>query len=190
MDQLPLQPTAASADVAFYERVIEFCQSTSRAGTGPLIAASDLAYSEIYLDGPAKRPPSMWQARNASIDETLGIEFHSLSKTFNMTGWRIGFAVGHADVVGALNSIKSNVDSGTFNAIQAGGAEAPPALRRPRRRAHAHPLPRAARGHHPRPPRRRVRDRPARLRLLHLGPDPQGARRQPCRFHDLRRQVP
>jgi LL-diaminopimelate aminotransferase len=120
----PSNPTAASADVAFYERVIEFCQSASRGATGPLIAGSDLAYSEIYMDGPAKRPPSMWQARNASIDDTLGIEFHSLSKTFNMTGWRIGFAVGHPDVVGALNSIKSNVDSGTFNAIQVGGAEA------------------------------------------------------------------
>lgn len=120
----PSNPTAASADVAFYERVLELCKSVSTGSSGPLIAASDLAYSEIYLDGPQKRPPSMWQARNASIDETLGIEFHSLSKTFNMTGWRIGFAVGHADVVGALNSIKSNVDSGTFNAIQAAGAEA------------------------------------------------------------------
>lgn len=120
----PSNPTAASADVPFYERVIEFCQSASRAGNGPLIAASDLAYSEIYLDGPSSRPPSLWQARNASIDDTPAIEFHSLSKTFNMTGWRIGFAVGHADVVGALNSIKSNVDSGTFNAVQAAGAEA------------------------------------------------------------------
>lgn len=120
----PSNPTSSSADLSFYERVIEFCQSTSRAGGGPLIPASDLAYSEIYLDGPAKRPPSMWQSRNASIDDTLGIEFHSLSKTFNMTGWRIGFAVGHADVVGALNSVKSNVDSGTFNAIQVAGAEA------------------------------------------------------------------
>jgi LL-diaminopimelate aminotransferase len=120
----PSNPTAASADVGFYERVVEFCQSVSRGATGPLIAASDLAYSEIYLDGPAKRPPSLWQARNASIEETLAIEFHSLSKTFNMTGWRIGFAVGHADVVGALNSVKSNVDSGTFNAIQIAGADA------------------------------------------------------------------
>lgn len=120
----PSNPTASSADVAFYERVIEFCQSVSAGPSGPLIAASDLAYSEIYLDGPGKRPPSMWQARNASIDDTLGIEFHSLSKTFNMTGWRIGFAVGHPQVVGALNSIKSNVDSGTFNAIQIAGAEA------------------------------------------------------------------
>ncbi|MBC7772239.1 MAG: aminotransferase class I/II-fold pyridoxal phosphate-dependent enzyme, partial [Pyrinomonadaceae bacterium] len=59
-----------------------------------------------------------------SIDETHAIEFHSLSKTFNMTGWRIGFAVGHADVVGALNSVKSNMDSGTFNAVQAAGAVA------------------------------------------------------------------
>lgn len=123
----PSNPTASSADVAFYERVIEFCQSVSNGGgggNGVLIPASDLAYSEVYLDGPGSRPPSMWQARNASIEETKGIEFHSLSKTFNMTGWRIGFAVGHQEVVGALNSVKSNVDSGTFNAVQVAGAEA------------------------------------------------------------------
>jgi LL-diaminopimelate aminotransferase len=74
--------------------------------------------------GDDSKPVSMWQARNASIDETIGIEFHSLSKTFNMTGWRIGFAVGHESVVSALASIKANVDSGTFNAIQAAGAAA------------------------------------------------------------------
>jgi LL-diaminopimelate aminotransferase len=111
----PSNPTAASADTAFYERVLEWCNSRG------IIAASDLAYSELYF---ADRPPSIWQARNASIEDTLAIEFHSLSKTFNMTGWRIGFAVGHAEVIGALNSIKSNVDSGTFNAIQAAGAVA------------------------------------------------------------------
>jgi LL-diaminopimelate aminotransferase len=114
----PSNPTAASADVAFYERVVEYCVPRG------IIAASDLAYSEIYLEGEGRRPASLYQARNASIDETRAIEFHSLSKTFNMTGWRIGFAVGHAEVVGALNSIKSNVDSGTFNAIQAAGAAA------------------------------------------------------------------
>ncbi|MGE3109470.1 MAG: aminotransferase class I/II-fold pyridoxal phosphate-dependent enzyme [Phycisphaerales bacterium] len=118
----PSNPCSSSADVAFYERVIEFCAGAATITGAPLIAASDLAYSELYLDGPANKPPSIWQARNASIDETPAIEFHSLSKTFNMTGWRIGFAVGHADVVGALNTVKSNMDSGTFNAIQAAGA--------------------------------------------------------------------
>lgn len=112
----PSNPTAAPADVAFYERVVEWCAARG------IIAASDLAYSELYFG--EQKPPSIWQARNASIEDTLAIEFHSLSKTFNMTGWRIGFAVGHAEVVGALNAIKSNVDSGTFNAIQVAGAAA------------------------------------------------------------------
>ena len=111
----PSNPTAASADAAFYERMLEWCQ-----GRG-VIAASDLAYSELYFDA---RPPSLWQAGNADIDSTLAVEFHSLSKTFNMTGWRLGFAVGHEKVVGALQEVKSNVDSGTFNAIQAAGAAA------------------------------------------------------------------
>lgn len=111
----PSNPTAAAADVEFYERVVEWA---GRRGT---IVGSDLAYSELYF-GADHRPPSIWQARNASIEATPAIEFHSLSKTFNMTGWRIGFAVGHAEVVGALNAIKSNVDSGTFNAIQEAGA--------------------------------------------------------------------
>jgi LL-diaminopimelate aminotransferase len=120
----PSNPTASCADIAFYERSLEFCASAAKVTGSPLICASDLAYSELYLNGPSKKPPSLWQARNASIDETQAIEFHSLSKTFNMTGWRIGFAVGHAEVVGALNSVKSNMDSGTFNAVQAAGAVA------------------------------------------------------------------
>ncbi len=120
----PSNPCSSSADVAFYERVIEFCNGAAMVTGSPVIAASDLAYSELYLNGPegGPKPPSLWQARNASIDETHAIEFHSLSKTFNMTGWRIGFAVGHAEVIGALNSVKSNMDSGTFNAVQAAGA--------------------------------------------------------------------
>lgn len=111
----PANPTAASADREFYERIIEWASPRG------VIVASDLAYSELYFDD---RPPSLWQARNADIDATRAVEFHSLSKTFNMTGWRIGFAVGHAEVVGALQEIKSNVDSGTFNAIQEAGAVA------------------------------------------------------------------
>jgi LL-diaminopimelate aminotransferase len=125
----PSNPTAAAADVGFYERVVEFCERAGSGGGGGgvgggIIAAAALAYSELYLEGPESRPVSLWQARNASIERTQAIEFHSLSKTFNMTGWRIGFAVGHEEVVGALASIKSNVDSGTFNAIQAAGAAA------------------------------------------------------------------
>ncbi|MBX3375555.1 MAG: aminotransferase class I/II-fold pyridoxal phosphate-dependent enzyme [Phycisphaeraceae bacterium] len=109
----PSNPTAASADVGFYENMLEWAVPR---GT---IVASDLAYSELYFEN---KPPSLWQARNADINSTKAIEFHSLSKTFNMTGWRIGFAVGHPEVAGALQDIKSNVDSGTFNAIQEAGA--------------------------------------------------------------------
>lgn len=118
----PSNPTAASADFGFYERLIEWSGSTWRAdGSRGCIAASDVAYSELYFED---KPVSMWQARNASIDETMGIEFHSLSKTFNMTGWRIGFAVGHPAIISALAGIKANVDSGVFNAIQVAGAAA------------------------------------------------------------------
>lgn len=132
----PSNPTAAGADVGFYERMLEWTQPTwagggargmggmggvGGAGGRGCIAASDLAYSELYF-GEANKPVSLWQARNASINETMAVEFHSLSKTFNMTGWRIGFAVGHESIISALASIKANVDSGTFNAIQVAGA--------------------------------------------------------------------
>jgi len=140
----PSNPTAAAADVVFYERMLEWTGRTWRNDGGPesgagsenrptyrgCIAASDLAYSELYF-GEEHKPVSLWQARNASIDETMAIEFHSLSKTFNMTGWRIGFAVGHESVISALASIKANVDSGTFNAIQAAGAVALDGFDRP-----------------------------------------------------------
>ncbi|MCH7791487.1 MAG: aminotransferase class I/II-fold pyridoxal phosphate-dependent enzyme [Planctomycetes bacterium] len=111
----PNNPTAACVDVAFFERYIAFAD---RHG---IIAASDLAYSEVWFDQP---PPSMWQADNADLDTTLGIEFHSLSKAFNMTGWRCAFAVGHPEVISALAAIKGNCDSGQFGAIQHAGAVA------------------------------------------------------------------
>lgn len=119
----PSNPTAAGADRAFYERLIEWSQATWGGGARGCIAASDLAYSELYF-GEANKPVSLWQARNADINSTMGVEFHSLSKTFNMTGWRIGFAVGHESIISALAAIKANVDSGTFNAIQVAGAAA------------------------------------------------------------------
>ncbi|HTP40934.1 MAG TPA: aminotransferase class I/II-fold pyridoxal phosphate-dependent enzyme, partial [Nitrospiria bacterium] len=75
--------------------------------------------SEIYYDG--RRPPSFLQVDGA---KEVGIEFHSLSKTFNMTGWRIGFAVGRRDVIAALGKVKSNLDSGVFQAIQEAGIAA------------------------------------------------------------------
>jgi LL-diaminopimelate aminotransferase len=137
----PSNPTAASAGIDFYSRLIEFVgrtwtgneehrplrgavSGTAVGGTGGsrgCIAASDLAYSELYFE---HKPVSLWQAPNADINSTPAIEFHSLSKTYNMTGWRIGFAVGHPEIISALAGVKANVDSGVFNAIQAAGAVA------------------------------------------------------------------
>jgi LL-diaminopimelate aminotransferase len=111
----PCNPTGASADTALFEEAIAL------GAKHDLIVASDLAYSEVYFGKPV---PSLWQARNAKIESTPVIEFHSLSKTFNMTGWRVGFAVGHEGVIGALRQVKDNYDSGVFNAIQAAGAVA------------------------------------------------------------------
>jgi LL-diaminopimelate aminotransferase len=73
----------------------------------------DAAYSEIYYDG--KRPISFLEIDGA---KEVGIEFHSLSKTYNMTGWRIGFAAGNREVIAGLGKIKTNLDSGVFQAIQ------------------------------------------------------------------------
>jgi LL-diaminopimelate aminotransferase len=101
----PNNPTAATATLDFYRRLAGWARST---GT---IVASDLAYSEMVFEGDAA--PSFLQA-----GADLGIEFHSLSKTFNMTGWRIGWACGRADLIAALGSVKTNVDSGAFEAVQ------------------------------------------------------------------------
>jgi LL-diaminopimelate aminotransferase len=111
----PCNPTGAAASVPLFEEALAFAK------THDLITASDLAYSEVYFDQPVA---SLWQAKNADIRTTPAIEFHSLSKTFNMTGWRIGFAVGHEDVINALRQVKDNYDSGVFNAIQSAAAVA------------------------------------------------------------------
>jgi LL-diaminopimelate aminotransferase len=103
----PNNPTSASAGKDFFERVVEF------ANEHRIIVCHDAAYSEIYYDG--RKPASFLEADGA---KDVGVEFHSLSKTFNMTGWRIGFAVGHKQVLAALGKVKSNLDSGAFQAIQ------------------------------------------------------------------------
>jgi LL-diaminopimelate aminotransferase len=103
----PNNPTSAGATLDDYQRYADFCAEHD------IVAVSDNAYSEVY-PGDA-RPPSFLQAKGA---REVGIEFHSLSKTFNMTGWRIGFACGNADVVAALAKVKTNVDSGQFTAVQ------------------------------------------------------------------------
>lgn len=87
-----------------------------------VILASDLAYSEIYFERGPSSCPSIFQCPSVDIERDPVIEFHSLSKTFNMTGWRLGFAVGHEAAIAALKKVKDNYDSGPFNAVQDAGA--------------------------------------------------------------------
>ena len=109
----PNNPTSVVADKEFFQRVVDFAR------THEIIVCHDAAYSEIYYDG--QRPASFLEAEGA---KEVGVEFHSLSKTFNMTGWRIGFAVGNKDVIGGLGKVKTNIDSGVFQAIQEAGISA------------------------------------------------------------------
>jgi LL-diaminopimelate aminotransferase len=109
----PNNPTSAVAERSFFEEVVAFAQRYQ------LIVCHDAAYSEVAFDG--YRPVSFLEIDGA---KEVGIEFHSLSKTFNMTGWRIGFAVGHEDIVSGLGQVKTNIDSGLFQAIQEAGIEA------------------------------------------------------------------
>ncbi len=109
----PNNPTAAVGRKDFFEMAISFAEKNN------IIICHDAAYSEIYYDG--KRPLSFLELDGA---KEVGIEFHSLSKTYNMTGWRIGFAVGNRDVIAGLGKIKTNLDSGVFQAIQEAGAAA------------------------------------------------------------------
>lgn len=115
----PNNPTGATADFAFYERCVRLAQ---RHG---FIVVSDAAYSEMTFDAAA---PSILQVPGAI---ECAVELHSLSKTFNMTGWRLGFAAGNRDVIAALAKVKGNVDSGQFGAIQEAGAAAIAGIDRP-----------------------------------------------------------
>lgn len=103
----PNNPTSATASARFYKEVINLAQRYN------IIVCHDAAYSEIYYDN--KKPMSFLEVKGA---KDVGIEFHSLSKTYNMTGWRIGFAVGNKDILAGLGKIKTNLDSGVFQAIQ------------------------------------------------------------------------
>lgn len=109
----PNNPTAGTAEVDFFQDAVRFARDYN------LVVAHDNSYSEIAYEG--YRPPSFLQADGA---KDVGVEFHSLSKTFCMTGWRIGFAVGNAEVIGALGRIKTNIDSGVFRAVQEAGIAA------------------------------------------------------------------
>jgi len=106
----PNNPTAAVAPGSFFKEAIALAEKYN------IIICHDAAYSEVYYDG--QRPMSFLEVEGA---KGVGIEFHSLSKTYNMTGWRLGFAVGHKDVIAGLGKIKTNLDSGVFQAIQEAG---------------------------------------------------------------------
>ncbi len=103
----PNNPTGAVADIAFFERAVAFATKHG------IAICHDGPYSEVAYDG--YRPVSFLQAKGAM---EVGIEFHSLSKSYNMTGWRIGMAVGNAQIIDALMRVKSNLDSGAAQAIQ------------------------------------------------------------------------
>lgn len=109
----PNNPTAGVTDLAFFGEIVEFARRWN------ILIVHDNTYSEIAYDG--YRPPSFLQAPGA---RQVGIELHSLSKTFCMTGWRLGFVVGNGEAVQALASLKTNIDSGQFTAIQAAGVAA------------------------------------------------------------------
>ncbi|NQT29843.1 MAG: LL-diaminopimelate aminotransferase [Candidatus Saganbacteria bacterium] len=109
----PNNPTGAVAGLDFFKKCVGFAKKHD------LLLISDLAYSEMGYDG--FRPPSVLEVPGA---KDVSIEFHSLSKTYNMTGWRIGMAVGNKEAVQALATIKSNLDSGAFKAVQLAAAHA------------------------------------------------------------------
>lgn len=103
----PNNPTSQTASVEFFRKAIEIAERYN------IIICHDNAYSELYFDG--KRPISFLEVEGAM---DVGVEFHSLSKTYNMTGWRIGFVCGNREVIAGLGKIKTNIDSGIFQAIQ------------------------------------------------------------------------
>jgi LL-diaminopimelate aminotransferase len=109
----PNNPTSAIAERPFFEEVVAFARRHQ------IIVCHDAAYSEIAFDG--YQPLSFLEVEGA---REVGVEFHSLSKTFNMTGWRIGFAAGHSEILSGLGRVKTNIDSGLFQAIQEAGTEA------------------------------------------------------------------
>lgn len=109
----PNNPTGAVADKEFLKEAVNFARKNE------ILLCMDLAYSEISYDG--YMPPSILEIDGA---KDVAIEFHSLSKTYNMTGWRIGMVVGNEKAISALGVVKSNIDSGIFKAIQIAGIEA------------------------------------------------------------------
>ncbi|MFH0904068.1 MAG: LL-diaminopimelate aminotransferase [Methanobacteriota archaeon] len=109
----PNNPTSATATTKFFEEVVDF------ANEHEVLVIHDNAYSEMTYDD--YKAPSFL---NTSGAKEVGIEMHSLSKTYNMTGWRLGFAVGNRDILAGLGKVKTNVDSGAFEAVQEAGIAA------------------------------------------------------------------
>jgi len=109
----PNNPTSACVDKNYFEAIVKFAKRYK------IIVCHDAAYTELTFDG--YEAPSFLSTERA---KEVGVEFHSLSKTFNMTGWRIGFVVGNKDIVTAIGKVKSNIDSGIFTAIQRAGIAA------------------------------------------------------------------
>ncbi|OPY65365.1 MAG: LL-diaminopimelate aminotransferase [Syntrophorhabdaceae bacterium PtaU1.Bin034] len=109
----PNNPTGAHADDNLYEKALDMARQDD------ILICHDAAYSEVTYDGYTAK-----SILEFDKDKRYSIEFHSLSKTYCMTGWRIGFAVGNADAVQNLGKLKTNIDSGAFQAIQEAGIEA------------------------------------------------------------------
>ena len=106
----PNNPTAATASLGYLREAVNFCQNTDA------VLVYDHAYSEIAFDG--YRPPSILEVKGAP---SVALEFHSFSKTFNMTGWRLGWVAGGADLIEALSRVKTFFDTGVFKVVQAAG---------------------------------------------------------------------
>lgn len=103
----PNNPTSAGAKTELFARAIELAHAHN------ILICHDAAYTEIYFDG--KKPMSFLEMDGA---KEVGMELHSLSKSYNMTGWRIGFAIGNSQAIAGLGKIKTNLDSGVFQAVQ------------------------------------------------------------------------
>ena len=110
----PGNPTAEVVDLDFYKEVVSYCKKNN------ILILSDLAYAEIYYDSD-NPPPSILQVEGA---KDIAVEFTSLSKTYSMPGWRMGFAVGNERLIGALTRIKSYLDYGAFTPIQVAASAA------------------------------------------------------------------
>ncbi|NQS99816.1 MAG: LL-diaminopimelate aminotransferase [Candidatus Omnitrophica bacterium] len=109
----PNNPTSATVDQGFFAQAVDF------AARHNILIAQDAAYSEITFDG--YQAPSILQLSGA---KDLAVEFHSLSKTYNMTGWRVGWVCGNSEIIAHLSQVKANIDSGIFQAIQLAAIEA------------------------------------------------------------------